>query len=1181
MSELSILIPARNEIFLAKTIEDILQNIEGDTEIIAVLDGYWADPPVPQHERVTIIHNPESVGQRAATNQAAKLSKAKYLMKVDAHCAFDRGFDVKMMEAMHDDWTMAPLMKNLHAFDWVCPDGHRRYQGPSGPCRECGKETTRDVVWIAKSSPKSVSYCFDSTPHFQYFGDWAKRPEGQGDITESMSLQGSCFMLTRDKFHELNVCDEAFGSWGSQGIEVAAKTWLSGGQVMINKKTWYAHMFRTQGGDFSFPYPISGRDQEKAKKYARELFFNNNWPLQKKPLSWLVEKFWPVRGWTEDDLAKLKANKFKFKEVEPPAFVPQTVTSSGKKGIIFYTDNELAEEIAKPVRDQLLAISKEKNIPIVSSSLIPMDFGKNIHSPELKRGMVTLFTQILRALEASDADIIFFCFQGNTHIETVSGQKRIDKIEVGELVKTHLGRYRPVTKVFARPYKQRSPIVQIDTQFSSIKCTPEHPFYVYTKNQKEWVPASRLEIGDMLLYPSENRRDYLTFDVMLRSSTSNGGYGKMNIKIGRLEVDRGLARFMGMYLAEGHFNGKNGIGFTFNNNEKEYQDFVEKICYEKFKRRSRKRIQWSTQILININQLGPLFKKWFGGNTANKRVPEFVFSWNINNRLSFIKGFLEGDGSKSINDDSFYGFNVAGKKMVKDMVTLMNMSGVGWDNSIKERLQTKFNSKEYFTSKKVYSINYSRIVFRKLMDILNSDWIDNSNIGIPIQDIKQAKMSSKPRFSSKNGVRDVYNLQVEEDNSYIAQSVIVHNCEHDVLYHPSHFDFIPKRRLAYYYNVNVWKVRLTDGHSLKVNDIKQLSGLVGYRKNLISHFQRRLEMIEKTHKVLVYEPGTYSGVNAVDDRPVRTWQSAYPNIDIRHDNNFTKSRWKKEEFKDKKYTFGWTESTADKIPGWNNLTGILGIKPQPPAFVPQTVTSSGKKGIIFYTDNALDSKIAQTVQKQIKSISDARQMPIVSASLKKMDFGREGFVAGSKNIYFPSLKRSPESMFKQIMSALEHSSSSDIVFLCEHDVLYHPSHFDFTPPDKDTFYYNQNVWMLRTTDGHALHYDVNQVSGLCGYREALLTHYRERYERVLKEGFSRKMGYEPMTHNRIKWKKMYKLGTWKSPYPNVDIKHEGNLTGQRWKKEDFRNQRLLVNWQETDDEIPGWGKTKELVKKLT
>ncbi|RJR26977.1 glycosyltransferase family 2 protein [candidate division WWE3 bacterium] len=432
MADLSILIPSRNEMFLRRTVENILQNIEGDTEIIAVLDGEWSDPGIPDNKRVKLIYNPVSIGQRAATNQAARMSNSKYLMKCDAHCSFDKGFDIKMIREMRDDWTMVPLMRNLHAFDWVCPDGHRRYQGPSGPCEICGKETVRDVVWIAKESPKSTSYCFDSTPHFQYFGEFTKRPEGKGDITETMSLQGSCFMLTQDKYWELNICDENFGSWGSQGIEVAVKTWLSGGRVMVNHKTWYAHLFRTQGGDFSFPYPISGKDQEKAKQYAKDLFFNNKWEKQIHPLFWLVEKFWPVKGWTEEDLRKLKNNTFSFSEsaaltVKPVESEPTEDTISPvkteiavtvnapseepSKGIIYYTDNKLKLKIAREVQNQLRVISKNLNIPIISVSLKPMShFGnKNIWLKHLKRSHLAMFKQILAALENSTADIIFFC----------------------------------------------------------------------------------------------------------------------------------------------------------------------------------------------------------------------------------------------------------------------------------------------------------------------------------------------------------------------------------------------------------------------------------------------------------------------------------------------------------------------------------------------------------------------------------------------------------------------------------------------------------------------------------------------------------------------------------------------------------------------------------------------------
>ena len=71
-------------------------------------------------------------------------------------------------------------------------------------------------------------------------------------------------------------------------------------------------MFRTQGGDFGFPYPIRGKDQKKAQTYARELFFNNKWDKQVRPLSWLIEKFWPVKGWSQEDLQKLKNNTFRF-----------------------------------------------------------------------------------------------------------------------------------------------------------------------------------------------------------------------------------------------------------------------------------------------------------------------------------------------------------------------------------------------------------------------------------------------------------------------------------------------------------------------------------------------------------------------------------------------------------------------------------------------------------------------------------------------------------------------------------------------------------------------------------------------------------------------------------------------------------------------------------------------------
>lgn len=315
--KLSVVIPARNEEFLARTIQDILEHSEAETEVIAVLDGAWATPEIPQHPRVNVIYVPESIGQIAATNLGARLAKGKYIAKVDAHCTFDQGWDRKMIEEFEKQEghvVMVPIMRNLHAFDWKCMHcGWKKYQGPTPTeCANCKKtdRLKKKMVWKGKSNPQSVSYCFDSEPHFQYFNEYKHRKEYQEQLktglTETMSLQGSFFMSTLEDFWRLKLSDEAMGSWGNQGIEVACKMWLSGGRVLCNHKTWYAHLFRTKPGVFGFPYHNPESKIRETKSKIREAVFTGKLPHQIYPVSWLVEKFWPVPGWTENDLERVK-----------------------------------------------------------------------------------------------------------------------------------------------------------------------------------------------------------------------------------------------------------------------------------------------------------------------------------------------------------------------------------------------------------------------------------------------------------------------------------------------------------------------------------------------------------------------------------------------------------------------------------------------------------------------------------------------------------------------------------------------------------------------------------------------------------------------------------------------------------------------------------------------------------
>ena len=72
MKDLSVIIPARNEMFLQRTINCVLDSVKANTEVIVMLDGYWPDPPIVDRKNLVVVHFPKSIGQRAATNAGVR-----------------------------------------------------------------------------------------------------------------------------------------------------------------------------------------------------------------------------------------------------------------------------------------------------------------------------------------------------------------------------------------------------------------------------------------------------------------------------------------------------------------------------------------------------------------------------------------------------------------------------------------------------------------------------------------------------------------------------------------------------------------------------------------------------------------------------------------------------------------------------------------------------------------------------------------------------------------------------------------------------------------------------------------------------------------------------------------------------------------------------------------------------
>lgn len=281
MPVLSILIPARNEKYLQKTIDDILENFESDLEIIVGLDDYWPDPPLRNDPRVIVFHSGERVGMRPMINLLASMANGKYIMKTDAHCAFDKGYDTKLISIYKPGYTVLGIRYELDVENWQRKERTNcDFRYLSNP-KVDEKGGLRGIAWH----------------------EYKERTKGQ-EVAETMTISGSGWLMEREQFWNWGGLDENHGTFGQEGCEISCKTWLSGGRVLVNRRTWYAHWNRGKA-----PYALSSKHRDKSVAYSVDYWLNDRWPLQKYSFNWLLEKFAPVPEWDARAIKTLPAKK--------------------------------------------------------------------------------------------------------------------------------------------------------------------------------------------------------------------------------------------------------------------------------------------------------------------------------------------------------------------------------------------------------------------------------------------------------------------------------------------------------------------------------------------------------------------------------------------------------------------------------------------------------------------------------------------------------------------------------------------------------------------------------------------------------------------------------------------------------------------------------------------------------
>ena len=271
MTKVSVIIPARNEKYLAKTIEEVFSKAAGPVEAIVVLDGATTDPLPPAQPNLKFIIKNKSHGLREAINDAAQKATGKYLLKADAHCIFSPGYDVTLQQACKDNWVTVPRRYWMDSSQgWkVIPSTPADYHYLTFPWVPSGL-SLNVVVWNGRNKDRQNEI-----------------------IDETMGIHGSMwFMHTKYFLQNLEGLNtKNFGYYGEH-LEVVLKTWLSGGQVMVNKNTWYAHLQDVTTTDRLWPEKF--RDIANSHRLVTKYWINNSWGKQIHNFDWLVDRFWPL-----------------------------------------------------------------------------------------------------------------------------------------------------------------------------------------------------------------------------------------------------------------------------------------------------------------------------------------------------------------------------------------------------------------------------------------------------------------------------------------------------------------------------------------------------------------------------------------------------------------------------------------------------------------------------------------------------------------------------------------------------------------------------------------------------------------------------------------------------------------------------------------------------------------------
>jgi DNA-cytosine methyltransferase len=367
----------------------------------------------------------------------------------------------------------------------------------------------------------------------------------------------------------------------------------------------------------------------------------------------------------------------------------------------------------------------------------------------------------------------FPCFPGGTLVMTSKGHKEIQDINVGDKVLTHKNRFKKVVKTMQKPCSALYNVKVFGVEEFNV--TAEHPFYV-RKFKRVWDCANKtnkrlfgepewVEVKDL------DKNCYIGIAINQKSKLPlwQGYEYKHQNRITKCKNElnfenENLWWLIGRYMGDGWTSVTDRKSKPNSPNyrtiiccaKSEINDITQKLDGLFSYSVAEERTVYKIHI---VNKELTLFLQQFGQGASNKRITSDILNLPVCLLESFLKGYFSADGcysqglykATSVSRQLTYGIQACIYKVYRRPCALYK----------NKRPKTSVIEGRTINQKDIYNI-----AFKKENGKQDKAFYEDGYIWIP--------------FRRKDVIEfndDVYNFEVEEDNSYTAFNLIVHNCQ--------------------------------------------------------------------------------------------------------------------------------------------------------------------------------------------------------------------------------------------------------------------------------------------------------------------------------------------------------------------------------------------------------------------